>query len=1805
MGCSLMTHPLSRLAIVNRAEPALRLLRAARDFSLRRQLDIHTIAFYTEPDAQSLYLRRAHSSHCLGPASAYLDYERLRRALIETRATAAWVGWGFVAEHADFAELCASLGVLFIGPDAPAMRALGDKISSKKIAEEARVPVSPWSGGPVRDAGAARSWAEAHGLPLMIKATAGGGGRGVRRVDRMSELEAAFSAATQEAQKAFGNGDVYLERLIENARHAEVQIAADNHGHAWAVGLRDCTLQRKHQKVVEEAPPASIPADVQHEMAAAARRLALRAGYRSLGTVEYLYEPSNKRFYFMEMNARLQVEHPVTEQTTGVDLVMLQLGLALGDTLEGEPPPTRGHAIEARLNVEDATRGFAPAPGRLALCEWPLGPGIRVDAGYAEGETVPDAFDSMIAKIIATGDDREQARIRLLRAIDETRVLVEGGTTNRAFLHTLLSDRDVIADAIDVRWIDRAESARFVTPPRSPELALCFAGIEAYAERRKQQLERFVVSARRGRLELGETDTLELELSLDGKSHPLIVAEAGPRRYEVQIDDTRFFLSVDAHSEHHRVATIAGESVPYVVFRDDSAWVVELEGMTHKLGSTGMNQVRAPGPGLVQSVAVASGDTIAAGEVVCVLEAMKTEAPVRAPRAGRVKRVLVSAGMQVKAGAVLLDIDAEESATGESAPATSFADSRFRRPSEVRLVDWLLGYDTLAGQERADAFVASLERAAPNERFAALCDVLEVAQRLLELYGPLVPLTDGSEREIAADVALLSYVARGSLEAARLAPAFGDRLQAALALYPGEPQIAAIARLERAHERLQRAAGAIARLLDLDRPPREEQSPDARQRFRRGLEAAMALGTERAFDLADAAHRAWFVDVERPVIEGARARQDGRVRERMRVLLENGPKQWPAAELQRIAETPEPLLGLSTRIAHEPHGTRLILELFLRRFYGAVHTIKPIVHGTGRAETSFGEQRVRAACCERQDVLRAFEEAAGDTPSADLIDLIVFSASADAFSDVERALMSTQARCTRVCAVVVDVERGKLHDYRSYEWADGELRAIDAFRGIHPMMTERFELSRLARFDTQRLDAPEDLYVVSAVAKENAADRRLFAFLHHRGPSDAPMTDSGTRELLTRLETQLREAALVMRRAIAKETRRPPMWNRILVYVAQPFLHKTELLAELLSDLAPIFRPLYLERVSFRVRVPDGELSLIDRSITFGFDGKRFVSARFSEPSREPLRPLSPYVQKVLQLRRRGMSYAYEVIALLAPAEVDPLAPAPAGKFEEHDLDPSGDRLVAMQRAPGENTASVVVGIVSNVTEKHPEGMRRVLIVGDASRDMGSLAEPECRRVIAALDLAEQQGLPVEWFPVSSGAAIAMNSGTENLDWTARALRKIVEFTQRGGEINIVVDAINVGAQSYWNAEATMLMHTRGALFMTQQGAMVLTGKRALEFSGGVSAADHQGIGGLERIMGPNGEAQYAARDLPNAIRMLFRYYERTYVAPGEARPRPRPTRDDPARDIARSAYVVATRGHGGDFATIGEVFSDASNAGRKRPFDIRAVMRALIDGDDEPLERFAPMRDAESAVVWDAHVGGHAVSLIGIESRPIERRGFVPADGPERFSGGTLFPLSSKKVARALNAASGKRPVVVLANLSGFDGSPESLRRLQLEYGAEIGRAIVNFRGPIVFSVLSRYHGGAYVVFSKTLNDSLHASALEGSYASVIGGAPAAAVVFTQEVRRRVAEDPRAKGADEAQLEALEREKIQALAEEFDRTHDIARAKRVGSIDEILRASELRAAVIAEIQSEPSAGALAIHSPPLKDLKTPSGDDA
>lgn len=440
-----------KILIANRGEIAVRIIRAARE------LGISTVAVYSEADKDALHTVLADEAICIGPAKStesYLNMSTVLSAAIITGAQAIHPGFGFLSENSKFATMCEEMQIKFIGPSASIMDKMGDKINARAEMIKARVPVIPGSDGQIHTVEEARKLAASIGFPLMLKASAGGGGKGIRKVEQEVDLVAAFNSASQEAISAFGNGAMYMEKVIYPARHIEVQILGDAFGHVIHLGERDCSLQRNNQKVLEESPSIAIGRSLRQEMGDAAVRAAKAVGYENAGTIEFLLDEASGQFYFMEMNTRIQVEHPVTEFVTGVDLVKEQIKIAAGIPLElkQEDIQFRGHAIECRINAENPDFNFAPSPGRISDLYLPSGGvGLRVDSAVYPGYTIPPYYDSMIAKVIVHGENRFDALMKMQRALYEMEI--EGVSTNINFQLDLIADKQVIAGDYDTSFL--------------------------------------------------------------------------------------------------------------------------------------------------------------------------------------------------------------------------------------------------------------------------------------------------------------------------------------------------------------------------------------------------------------------------------------------------------------------------------------------------------------------------------------------------------------------------------------------------------------------------------------------------------------------------------------------------------------------------------------------------------------------------------------------------------------------------------------------------------------------------------------------------------------------------------------------------------------------------------------------------------------------------------------------------------------------------------------------------------------------------------------------------------------------------------------------------------------------------------------------------------------------------------------------------------------------------------------------------------------------------------------------------------
>jgi 3-methylcrotonyl-CoA carboxylase alpha subunit len=632
------------LLVANRGEIARRIFRTARRMGMR------SVAVYSDADASLPFVREADIAIRIGPAPAresYLAIDRLIAAAREAGADLVHPGYGFLAERAEFASACEAAGLRFVGPPPGVLATLGDKGEAKAIAERAGVPVLPgYRGDDQSDEAFVRAALEA-GYPLMIKPTAGGGGIGMQAVRDESQLREALARARRLASGAFGDERLLLERLVDGARHIEVQVVADEHGTVISAGERDCSTQRRHQKILEETPAPSLDEGHRKGLADAAKALARGAGYRGAGTVEFVVD-EREDFYFLEVNARLQVEHPVTELVWGIDLVEQQLRVALGERLSVEANP-RGHAIEVRVYAEDPASGFLPSTGRLAHLRWPED--VRVDAGYEEADSVTRHYDPLLAKVVARGEHRSEALAVLARSLDATEIL--GLRTNLAFLRALVAHPSTRAGRVDTGLVER-ELAKLVPPATAaPDQAYAVAAASVVANAR----DRSDPWTATGPWRTGGTATTAVLLREGDRERVVRLEGVGPyvhSGHRVEPADERHRWLVDGEA-----ASAAAASTTVWTSWRGGTWELETAPRDRGVERITGAEVAAPMPGVVIAASAQAGRRVRRGELLFVVEAMKMELRVEAPADGSVKRVLARVGQQVKRGQRLADFEVE------------------------------------------------------------------------------------------------------------------------------------------------------------------------------------------------------------------------------------------------------------------------------------------------------------------------------------------------------------------------------------------------------------------------------------------------------------------------------------------------------------------------------------------------------------------------------------------------------------------------------------------------------------------------------------------------------------------------------------------------------------------------------------------------------------------------------------------------------------------------------------------------------------------------------------------------------------------------------------------------------------------------------------------------------------------------------------------------------------------------------------------------------------------------------------------
>ena len=652
---------ITKLLIANRGEIAARIIRTAA------AMDIATVAVFSDPDADLPYVTAADEAVALpgaAPADTYLRADAVIAAARATGADAVHPGYGFLSENAGFARACAAAGLTFVGPSPEAIERMGSKVAAKQLMASAGVPVLP--GATVTEDDGQLSEAASHvGYPLLVKAAFGGGGRGMRIVRDEAALAEAVASARREAASAFGNGLVFLERLVESPRHIEVQILGDRAGNVAHLFERECSIQRRYQKIIEEAPSTAVDDGLRERLCQAAVAAGKAIGYEGAGTVEFVLAPSGD-FYFLEVNTRLQVEHPVTELVTGLDLVRLQLDIAMGKPLPDEVLAARidGHAIEARLYAEDVPAGYLPVSGTIHTLEIDPAPGLRVDAGFASGTTVSTFYDSMLAKVIAWGPARDQARGTLAAALSRARV--HGVVTNRDLLTGILREPDFAAGAIHTGYLDLHPPARLAASGRASDATtalrvhLLAAALAAQAGRRAtaQVLATLPSGWRNNPSAMqtatfdagGERHTVEYRLTRGGLLASVDGEAAGDIRARAI---TPGLADFDLGGIRRRVRITRAGSTYYADSPLGAHALREVERFPEPSRATPPGSLLAPMPGTVVRVEVAAGDRVAAGARVVVMEAMKMEHTITAPAAGTVTEIRVAAGEQVDGGALL------------------------------------------------------------------------------------------------------------------------------------------------------------------------------------------------------------------------------------------------------------------------------------------------------------------------------------------------------------------------------------------------------------------------------------------------------------------------------------------------------------------------------------------------------------------------------------------------------------------------------------------------------------------------------------------------------------------------------------------------------------------------------------------------------------------------------------------------------------------------------------------------------------------------------------------------------------------------------------------------------------------------------------------------------------------------------------------------------------------------------------------------------------------------------------------------
>jgi acetyl/propionyl-CoA carboxylase alpha subunit len=1147
-------------------------------------------------------------------------------------------------------------------------------------------------------------------------------------------------------------------------RRVEVQVVADG-ATVWVLGLRDSSVRRQGEPVLIETDCTALDPGTARRLQDTARTLALHAGFVGCGSVEFGLAADGGDPVLLAFHPCLRAGHPVVEATTGLDLVALQLVLASGRPLTGQVPVAVGHAVEVRLLAADPERDFAPTGGRLSFLRLPVGPGVRVDLGLTEGDVVDPAAGPLLATVVAAGRDRDEAHARLRRALGQLIVVIDGGTTTKAVLAHELASSVVRAGDYDCTWLDRVVAAGDFLPPPDP-LALLAAAVEVFDGEEASVRDAFLAAAARGRPSLPAAGGHLVELRMRGAAYPLAVYRTGPEDYRVVVDtNVAVDVQVRRLSQCERSLTVGDRSHRVVIDDQHAALHVEVDGIPHRVLRDGGVTVRAELPAFVVDVIVESGQSVRAGDALFVLESMKMATTVTAPVAGVVRALFAGVHTQVEVGAALAQLSPDEMprTDGDPVDLRSLAAGREldAHPAHVhrRLRSLLLGYDLDGATTRR---LPDLQRAAaaagPADDPALVAHELD----LVEIFTDICALSRrdpdprdavGGDHAASAQEHLFTYLARPAESQESVPAAFLARLEAALARYdiPGrdrtEMRASALVPMYRSFLNARDLSWMVTSTLERWLAHRSVLAPAFADRHRAAIDRLFRVMPGRSDVVADLAREVHYRYVDEPLLEQTVARAEADVGEWLRALV--GADEELAAEAgPRLVGCPRPLRAVlrDGYLAADDRGRRRLLEVRLRRYYRnrPLEDVQVVTTGDHLACTARYVHEGRtfhivSGYCDRSriaDFVNGIAPHLRTLPAQDgvVVDLEVWSTASrldvgELSVQLAAELDSTDPGHALHRVDVSVTSAGSEEEHRrtqhvSLRQRDGGFVEDLAYRNLHPMIAKRLDLSRWSAFDLTRLPSAEDVYLFAATAKGNPADSRLVAFAEVRDLT--PARDSAGRVTgYPLLERMLSEAFTCIRHVtVSRDPKTRPRRNRVVLHVRPPWDVASDAFRDIAHRWASVSDGLSLEMVQLSVDLPTGHPAG-DGPATIAVTGAagHGVTILVGPRSDVAVQPLSDYEQRVLKAERAGAPYPYELLRMLTPPQGAP-SDFPPGVFTEHDLVDGGSSLQPVERPAGENTCGLVAGILTSYPPAIPEGMPRVVLLGDPTRDWATSPRP-------------------------------------------------------------------------------------------------------------------------------------------------------------------------------------------------------------------------------------------------------------------------------------------------------------------------------------------------------------------------------------------------------------------------------------------------------------------------------------------------